>query len=108
MFADDTLKDGETEVEEKEALPVPDALIGSEDAVDDNIDESGKGEKKKLKTLKKKVSLNNRGQSYNGIIMFRKDWKLFGQSVLLLSKTLFEILQKAGLMKNKYRSQTKD
>jgi hypothetical protein len=39
---------------------VPDALIGSEDAVDDNIDESGKGEKKKLKTLKKEVSLNNR------------------------------------------------
>ena len=60
MFADDTLKDGETEVEEEEALPVPDALIGSEDGVDDNIDESGKGEKKKLKTLKKEVSLNNR------------------------------------------------
>ncbi len=63
------MKDVESEVEEEEALPVPDALIGSEDGVDDNIDESGKGEKKKLKTLKKKVSLNNRGQSYNGIIM---------------------------------------
>ncbi len=57
MFADDTLKDGETEVEEEEALPVPDALIGSEDGVDDNIE---KGEKKKLKTLKKEVSCSNR------------------------------------------------
>ena len=47
----------EIEVEEEEALPVPDALIGTEETaeLEGEGEEVGKGGKKKLKTLKTQV-----------------------------------------------------